>query len=100
MRKYLVDGEKALSGTERPCRFHSASVNGVRSERGNEFIKDRFYNGLEVWKYISGYKALSKEAQDALLAASPNGMLWLTPQIAKTLGIDYEDWPPRKKPTP
>jgi hypothetical protein len=42
--------------------FHSVSVDGVRSESGNDFIKDRFYKGLEIFP---GYKALSKEATRA-----------------------------------
>jgi ATP-dependent protease ClpP protease subunit len=72
--------------------FHSVSINGQRSERGNDYVKDYIYKGLEIY---SGYKALSKEAKDALLSADPNSMLWMTPEIAKTLGIEWYPWPPQ-----
>ena len=83
--------------------FHSTSIRGVRSEHGNEEVKE-FYRILNLIRRRSGADIteemtaddiiamdtdITEETMNTLVAADPDGMLWMTAKLARKLGIEY-----------
>jgi hypothetical protein len=50
---------------------------------------------MRLFNIFRQHNIISQETMDALLAPNPDDILWLTPEVANKLGIDYESWPPR-----
>jgi hypothetical protein len=86
---WMMGRRRFLAPTGR-VGFHSASTrDGEASKLGNERLKE----GFEMINMFGWHNQLSTKAIEFLFSTNPYGMLWLTPQLANKVGIDYESWP-------